>query len=171
MLTGMGEPGIRIRSAQRVDAFAVAALTLQAERELDAGATARPGFLDQFADAWLADRARVTWLAEDAAGNPVGVIHAVLVTKLPSLRRPVTSWLHVSLLFVTRARRGEGIGSALLSTLLDWASSHDVTRVQLHATELGRSLYAAAGFEAPDESFLVRRLPAPSLPLALDPLH
>ena len=136
-----------IRLAEPRDAFAVAALTMQDDREC--GATVEPGFLDRFADAWLADRARVTLLAEEQDGRPVGVVTAAVVTKLPSSRRPDGRWLHVSLLFVTRDARGAGLGAALLAALRRWAGEHGVERMQLDAAPAARGVYERAGFTTP----------------------
>ena len=73
-----------------------------------------PGYLDALSDAWLRDRARRTWLAEDERGRPLGVLHGTRVQKLPSAHRPADAWFHVSLLFVTEDARGYGIGERLL---------------------------------------------------------
>jgi len=147
-----GAAPARVRLAEPRDAFAVAALTLQDDREC--GAAVTPGFLDTFADAWLADRARVTFLAEAADGRPLGVVTAAVVTKLPSSRRPVARWLHVSLLFVTADARGEGLGARLLDALREWGSQNDVVRIQLNAAPRARSLYERAGFGAPSDGLM-----------------
>ncbi|MFC7492239.1 MULTISPECIES: GNAT family N-acetyltransferase [unclassified Knoellia] len=136
------EPVVRL--AEPRDAFAVAALTMQDDREC--GASIVPGFLDDYADAWLADRDRVTFVAEAADGRPLGLVTAAVVTKLPSSRRPRTRWLHVSLLFVTQDARGAGLGTRLLSTLQLWAGENDVDRIQLNAAPRARGLYERAGF-------------------------
>lgn len=141
-----------VRLAEPRDAFAVAALTMQDDREC--GATVEAGFLDRFADVWLADRSRVTFLAEAADGRPLGVVTAAVVTKLPSSRRPTTKWLHVSLLFVTKDVRGEGLGARLLDSLREWCAANDVTRVQLNAAPRARGLYERAGFGEPSPNLM-----------------
>ncbi|KGN33407.1 hypothetical protein N802_14845 [Knoellia sinensis KCTC 19936] len=133
-----------IRLAEPRDAFAIAALTMQDDRET--GATIAPGFIDRYADAWLADRNRVTFLAEGTDGRPLGMVTAAVVTKLPSSRRPDERWLHVSLLFVTQDARGAGLGARLLATLKEWSRAHAVSRMQLNADARARSLYERAGF-------------------------
>lgn len=138
---------VAIRLAEPRDAFAVAALTLQDDREC--GAVVEPGFLDRHADAWLADRARVTFLAEAADGRPLGMVTAAVVTTLPSSRRPVSRWLHVSLLFVTADARGAGLGRRLLGALQEWCARNGVSRVQLNAAAEARTLYERAGFVPP----------------------
>ena len=105
-----------------------------------------PGFLDAFADAWLRDRARRTWLAEDPRGRPLGVIHGTRVQKLPSTHRLADAWFHVSLLYVAQDVRGHGVGELLLRALLDWARSDGVTRVQLNAVPEARTFFQALSY-------------------------
>ncbi|MEO7268976.1 MAG: GNAT family N-acetyltransferase [Knoellia sp.] len=145
-----------IRLALSRDALAVAALTMQDDRE--SGATIEEGFLDRYAAAWLADRARVTFLAEAPDGRPLGMVTAAVITKLPSSRRPRTRWLHVSLLFVTPDARGAGIGASLLEALRFWGGEHDVDRMQLNAAPEARTLYERAGFGSPTASLMEWRV-------------
>ncbi len=147
---------VRVREALPTDAFSVGALHIQDERER--GGVVPPGFLDTFADAWLRDRARRTWLAEDPAGRPLGVLHGVRVQKLPSAHRPADAWFHVSLLFVTPDARGHGVGERLLRSLLAWAAADGVHRLQLNAVPEARTLYERVGFTAPSERLMELRL-------------
>ncbi len=149
-------PDVRVREAVPTDAFSVAALHIQDERER--GATLPSGFLDTLADAWLRDRARRTWLAEDPSGRPLGLLHGTRVQKLPSAHRPADAWFHVSLLFVTPDARGAGIGERLLRALLAWAEADRVTRIQLNAVSEARSLYERVGFGPPSERLMELRL-------------
>ena len=145
-----------VRSAEPRDAFAVAALHLQAEREW--GQRIPPGFLDTLADAWLRDRSRQTWLAEDERHNPLGAVHGSLVRKLPSPRRTSTAWMHLGFLYVTREVRGQGLGEQLLRTVLAWCEAQGVERVQLNAVDEARSLYERVGFGPPSAGLLELRL-------------
>ncbi|WP_392542200.1 GNAT family N-acetyltransferase [Oryzobacter telluris] len=151
--------GVRVREAVPADAFSVGALHIQDERER--GGTVAPGFLDAFADAWLRDRARRTWIAEDVRGRPLGVVHGTRVQKLPSTHRPADAWFHVSLLYVAADVRGLGLGERLLRALLDWAATDRVTRVQLNAVPEARTLYERVGFGPPSERLMELRLASP----------
>jgi GNAT superfamily N-acetyltransferase len=150
---------VSVREARPSDAFSVAALHIQDEREQ--GHTVRVGFLDELADAWLHDRARRTWLAEDPRGRPLGLLHGTRVQRLPSAHRPADAWFHVSLLFVTPDARGHGIGDELLRSLLAWAGSDGVTRVQLNAVPQARAFYERFGFGPPSERLMELRLSHP----------
>lgn len=141
---------LRIERAWRVDAFAVAALALQMELESPA-AVRRPTFITEYADAWLADfDHRPVWLATEARGAAVGLVQSVLVTKLPRLRGPATSWLHLGQVFVTSDHRGHGVGSRLLAEVQQWARHNGVDRIQLNARPEAQSFYERAGFTASD---------------------
>lgn len=147
-----------MREATREDAFAVAALHLQ--DDLASGVAPRPGFLDEFAAAWLAAaEGRASWLAEQADGRPVGVATVARIRKLPSLRRPVHEWWHLSLLYVTPDCRGLGLGERLLTGVVEGARAAGVPRIQLTAVDEARPLYERMGFGRPAEGLMELRLP------------
>ena len=168
---------IQVRQAERDDALGVAALVLAMDRE--DGADARPGFLTEYADAWLldvdrrfgfafprfADLVRVgvdrrpTWLAEESDGNPVGLVQTAMVRKLPSLRRPTTAWMHVALVFVRPTHRGRGIAERMLRDAVEWGVAQGVERFQLNAEPKARTLYERVGFTAPGERLMELRVP------------
>ncbi len=151
-----------MRTAEPRDAFAVAALHLQAERER--GHQIPPGFLDSLADAWLRDRSRVTWIAEDGNHNPVGAVHGTVARTLPSPRRPGSAWMHVGFLYVTTKARGSGLGERLLRTVIAWCAAQGVDRIQVIVADEERSLYERTGFGPPSDGLLelrVSRSPRP----------
>ena len=154
--------GVTVREAVPADAFGVGALQIQDEREQ--GYAVPPGFLDTFADAWIRDRGRRTWIAEDDRGRPIGVLHGTRVQKLPSAHRPADAWFHVSLLFVTADARGFGIGERLVRALLEWAPADGVSRVQLNAVAEARTLYERMGFGPPSERLMELRISDRSRP-------
>lgn len=148
--------GVRVREAVPSDAFSVAAFHIQDERER--GGSVPAGFLDRFADAWLRDRSRRTWVAEDGRGRPLGVLHGVRMERLPSARRAADAWFHVTFLYVTADARGAGLSEELLRALLAWAPTDRVTRVQLEAVPAAHTLYARLGFGVPSQRLVELRL-------------
>lgn len=155
---------IRIeRAAGADDALVLAALTLR--WDLEGGAAKRDGFLDEFAHAWLAQQAaRPAWLARRPGGDPVGFAIGALVTGLPSLRRPVGGWLHLSSCYVVPALRGHGLGERIMGEVVAWATERGLHRLQLNATDQARAFYRRAGFGSPQDTLmqlvLSDRLPA-----------
>ena len=145
-----------VRPAEPRDAFAVAALHLQAERE--AGAEVPPGYLDRLADAWLRDRSRHTWLAEDARHNPLGAAHGTVVRTLPGPGHPGTGRLDLAFVYVTRDARGRGLGEQLLHAVVAWCGAQGVERVRVDAAPALRPLYERVGFGPPEEASLELRV-------------
>ncbi len=146
----------RIVRAERDHALILGALTLQAD--LEYGGTNRPGFIAEYADAWLADFDQMpTWLAFDVDGTAIGFVQTSWVRKLPSLCRPTTGWLHVKNVFVTPAARGNKVAERMMTEMIAWGDDHAIERYQLNAEPKARSLYERLGFGAPNERLMVRR--------------
>ncbi|MFX4287390.1 GNAT family N-acetyltransferase [Janibacter sp. G349] len=139
----------RIRPIERDDALSLGALRLQQDREV--GHTPRPGFLTDYADALLADFDGVRgWIAEEPDGRPVGCVLALRVRKLPTLShlgRP--EWWYVQQVFVSADRRREGLGRRLLHAVQEAATAERVRFVRLNASDAGRPLFDATGFDDP----------------------
>lgn len=139
----------RIRPIERDDALSLGALRLQQDREV--GHTPRPGFLTDYADAMLADFDGVRgWIAEEPDGRPVGCVLALRVRKLPTLShlgRP--EWWYVQQVFVSADRRREGLGRRLLHAVQEAATAERVRFVRLNASDAGRPLFDATGFDDP----------------------
>ena len=139
----------RIRPIERDDALSLGALRLQQDREV--GHTPRPGFLTDYADALLADFDGVRgWIAEEPDGRPVGCVLALRVRKPPTLShlgRP--EWWYVQQVFVSADRRREGLGRRLLHAVQEAATAERVRFVRLNASDAGRPLFDATGFDDP----------------------
>lgn len=145
--------GICIERAVAEDAFVLAAMTLR--WDLEGGAPRRDGFIDEFAEAWLAQgSARPAWLARRADGDPIGFVIGVLATSLPSLRRPTGGWLHISACYVVPALRGHGLGERMMREVLQWAKNSGLDRLQLNAVDRARPLCRRLGFGGPQDTFM-----------------
>lgn len=140
---------VRIRPVERRDAFALAALRIQQDREL--GRSPRPGFITEYADAFLAEIDDYRgWIAEQADGDPVGCVLAQRVRKLPTLmaeRRP--EWWYVQSVFVRADRRREGVAHSLMTELKRAARDERVRWLQLRSSDAGRPLFETEGFTTP----------------------
>ena len=140
---------VSLRPVERDDAFALAALRLQQDREQ--GRASREGFLVAYADAFLDDFAAYRgWLAEEGDGRPVGCLLAQRVRKLPTLARAGRpEWWYVQQVFVKAARRREGIARRLVHAAQEAATAERVRFLRLNASEAGRALFDATGFADP----------------------
>lgn len=153
MTTGQAQL-TQVARAEPFDAFALAALELQFNREQ--GRAGEAGFLDRYADAWLAERdRRPAWLATSLDGSPVGALMLYVVGGLPKPGRLTRPWAHVTNLYVTRAARRAGVGDQLLRAGLDWCHDNRALWVQSPGTTLAAGLYRRAGF-VPAEARLLR---------------
>lgn len=141
----------RIRPVERDDAFALAALRLQHDREH--GREGRPGFLDEYADAFLAEAAGYRgWLAELTDGRPVGCLLALRVRKLPTLMAPGRpEWWYVQQVFVSPDQRRRGTGRRLMAAAQEAATAEGVRWLRLNASDSGRPLFDATGFTDPTD--------------------
>lgn len=136
-----------IRPIERRDAIPLAALRMQQDRE--SGQATRPGFLDEYAAALLAEFDQWRgWIAELDDGRPVGCLLAQRVRKLPWLHGPGRAeWWYVQQVFVCSDRRRQGIGRRLVSRAQLAASESGVRWLDLRSSESGRALFEACGFE------------------------
>jgi GNAT superfamily N-acetyltransferase len=137
-----------IRRARVDDALVVAALHLQYAREL--GLPPERGFLDRFADTWLAAHEdRPAWFAE-RHGEHAGVLETVRVRRLPWPGLAPATTLHVDALYVTPDHRGQGVGRALVDAMVGWAREAGVRCVRLDAPEEAtRRFFSHLGFRSP----------------------
>ena len=148
----------QIARAEPGDAFALAALELQLNREQ--GRPGEDGFLDRYADAWLTERdRRPAWLAKSLDGRPLGAVTLFVVDGLPRPGRPARPWVHVTNLYVAQGARRAGLGERLLNAGLEWSRDNRALWVQLGATSSGAGLYRRAGFSPADARLLRLDLP------------
>ena len=148
----------QVSRAEPGDAFALAALELQLNREQ--GRSGEAGFLDRYADAWLAERdRRPAWIAKSLDGSPLGVIMLFVVDGLPRPGRLSRPWVHVTNLYVTPNARRSGLGDRLLRAGLDWCRDNRALWVQMSAATASGSLCRRAGFTSADARLVRLDLP------------
>lgn len=147
-----------IARATRDEAFACAALRLRAD--LEAGQPNRPGFLTEYADAYLADFESVpTWLATKPDGDPIGLVQTALVHRMPTLARGARPWLYVAFVYVVPPERGRGLAETMLRTVDVWADAMGVERMLLNTRPQARPLYERLGFGSPEPRHMHRDAP------------
>lgn len=124
---------VTVRPIERTDAFALAALRIQEDRQQ--GCEARPGFLREYADALLQEwDHRRGWIAELDDGSPVGCALVMRVRTLPSLSREgrAEGW-YLEHVFVVPGHRGTGIGRRLRAAVQDAARDTGIVLGSSHA--------------------------------------
>jgi GNAT superfamily N-acetyltransferase len=143
-----GELVTEVRRAARSDARAMAMMRFAFRTELAAPAEPEQEFVER-ATAWLADRLELGswtgWLAVEQE-QPVGLVLAHLVEKVPNPVVEPESLGYVSSLYVRPPYRGRGVGDALLRTAVDFCRDHGVDSVVLWPSPRSVPLYVRHGF-------------------------
>jgi GNAT superfamily N-acetyltransferase len=112
-------------------------------------------FAAEFADWFKREGSqRWWWIAEDSAGRARGMVNLKVFERMPSPDRSPSRWGYLANLFVDKPFRNQGVGTQLLTALLDPARDAGLVRVVLSPSEQSVSLYSRAGF-APADMLLV----------------
>lgn len=88
-------------------------------------------------------------LASDPPGRAIGTARLILHS----------DWAHIGRMAVLPAWRGQGVGSALLETILAAARERGASQVFLNAQTTAVPFYARAGFAVEGEEFLDANIP------------
>ncbi len=107
-------------------------------------------------DALLREGAYVGWFAVDDGGRVLGGVGAHVKPQLPRISHDGVAVTTAEVPLVVNVYtepefRGQGIARALMSVLMEWATTRGFDRVILHASEWGRPLYLSLGFVASNE--------------------
>ncbi len=102
----------------------------------------------------LIDGSCMAWVAEYqnqlVAGGAVSILNTVPVPEDPSCR---VAFLHS--IYTIKKMRGRGIASAVIDRLLDHCRNHGLRRIQLNASEAGRSVYQKKGFKPLEQAMIL----------------
>lgn len=102
-------------------------------------------------------------------GTLASMAVAVVGRGIRSPRRPTTATAYIEWMATDSSRRGEGLGTAVLTMLLAELRKRDVTTVGLNSSEAALSFYRRAGFTAEGPAAMSLRLqpvPAEAAPLS-----
>lgn len=137
-----------MRRAGPGDAGAMAVMRYDFRTELGEPVETKPEFVER-ATAWLAHRLELGswtgWLALDQE-QPIGLVLAHLVEKVPNPVVEPESLGYVSSLYVRPECRSRGLGDALLRTAVDFCRGHGVESVVLWPSPRSVPLYERHGF-------------------------
>ena len=143
-----GGRGPQVRRAGPGDARAMAVMRYDFRIELGEPVETKPEFVER-ATAWLARRLELGswtgWLALDQE-QPIGLVLAHLIEKVPNPVVEPESLGYVSSLYVRPERRGRGVGDTLLRTAVDFCRDHGVESVVLWPSPRSVPLYQRHGF-------------------------
>ena len=89
---------------------------------------------------------QTTVLAFDGE-DPIGCATICYIALMPTVDHPGGKRAHIMNVYVRRKHRRQGIAREMLSFILDEAKRRGVSYVSLDATEQGKPLYKALGFD------------------------
>lgn len=98
----------------------------------------------------FADGSWVCWVAE-IEGRIVSHIFLQRVRKVPKPNRPHDEIGYVTNVYTRPTYRGQGIGSALLARVVQWARDRDIDALFVWPSQQAVSFYERAGFRADNE--------------------
>ena len=144
-----------IRLANPADALDLAKLRYHFRSITEADSESEELFLDRCSK-WMAERLRQTtwrcWIVEREQ-SILGALWLQLIDKIPNPTDEPESHGYITNVFVDEAERGQGIGSQLLETALQFCRELPVHSVILWPSEKSRPLYERNGFAVRDDLF------------------
>lgn len=85
-------------------------------------------------------------------GNKIaGCASISYITIMPTFSHPTGKRAHLMNVYTRKEFRRKGAGKMMINFLIDEAKSRGVTEISLDATEMGRPLYKALGFNSNEE--------------------
>ena len=155
----MTKDSFQIRLASVADVADLAELRYQwrsregGERGLDESS------FESALSAWMEDRraTHVPFLALND-GRPIGMAWLALVDRVPGPEHFIRRSAYVQSVYVVAGMRSKGIGTALMTVLLDHARTLDLDYVAVHPTERSFTLYRRLGFSDTNRVLELRSL-------------
>lgn len=98
------------------------------------------------------------WVADDGRGL-LGNVWIQIIEKIPTPTDEPEEHAYLTNFFVLDASRGRGIGSELMSRVLEWSSARKVHAVFLWPTTRTRALYERHGFLADGDAMQLLFVP------------
>jgi GNAT superfamily N-acetyltransferase len=151
----------QIRHASRDDAAQLARLRYDFRSNLSAPIEDESDFIER-CQSWmttrLGDGRWHCWVAEDG-DRLIGNVWIQLVEKIPTPTDEPEEHAYLTNFFVLEAARGRGIGSDLLSWVLEWSARRQVHAVFLWPTTRTRAMYERHGFLADGDAMQLLFVP------------
>jgi GNAT superfamily N-acetyltransferase len=137
-----------IRLANSLDASRLARLRYSFRSITEADTEAEEQFITRCTD-WMAQRLQQDnwrcWLAEQGE-SVIGALWLQLIEKIPNPTSEPELHAYITNVFVHESVRGQGSGSQLLNTAIEFCKQQPVHAVILWPSERSRSLYERHGF-------------------------
>ena len=136
---------IKLRKKQLIDEGLPPAPIFDIDRQLT----------DYFISA-LSDGSFVAWVME-VDGEIIATSGVCFYTLPPNFSNPTGGVAYITNMYTKDEYRNKGIATELLEMVIDEAKSRGYTVARLHASSMGKSIYAKAGF-TDSEGYMSMRL-------------
>ena len=151
---------IKIRMASEPDALTLARLRYEFRSLFHQVRENEATFVER-CTVWMRERLRSEslwkcWIAE-LHDTAVGNVWVQLVEKIPNPIEEPEYYIYLTNFYVREQHRSQGVGTMMLSEVLDWARSRNVKTVILQPTERSKAFYMRHGF-ATAEDFMRLKL-------------
>ena len=145
---------VEIRLASEEDAAILARLRCELRSSSHLLIENEQAFLER-CESWMKERLRQggqwqCWIAERQA-TVVGAVWAQLIEKIPNPVAEPEYYVYLTNFYVREAYRGAGVGSRLLTAVLEWSKSKNAEKVILWPTEKSKTFYLRHGFSFTDD--------------------
>lgn len=156
------------------DAARLAALRWESRSEAERAQESEAGFVarfEQWATVAIASQDWVACVAESNEGHIVGCMYLRRIETVPVPGVSHRAWGYVTNAFVQPMHRSQGVGSTLLSRLVESARELGLHELHVWPSIGAVSLYRRAGFLAPEQQVATgaQDVPAYLLPLVRQP--
>ena len=143
-----------VRQASDVDVAALVALRRRS-REEDTGPIDDPDFESRWRRWYEQQRAHRVFFIAELDGEPIGTTNLLIYDRMPTPGQPAGQWGYLANMYVAAEHRDRGIGSQLMTALLDHARGLALDRVVLSPTQRSIPFYERGGFR-PAHDLLVQ---------------
>ena len=92
----------------------------------------------------------VEWVAEDKHGEIIATAAIVFMDFPPAFTNPTGRKGYIANMYTADRYRGQGIATDLIKKLEQEARNRGITKLVLHASEMGRKVYARIAFAETD---------------------
>jgi GNAT superfamily N-acetyltransferase len=145
---------VKIRMASEPDALALARLRYEFRSLFHQVLEDEPAFVDR-CTVWMRERLRSEslwkcWIAE-LQDTAVGNVWIQLVEKIPNPIEEAEYYVYLTNFYIREQYRSHGVGSMLLSEILNWVKSKNVKTVILWPSERSKSFYIRHGFATAED--------------------
>lgn len=145
---------IKTRVATELDALTLARLRYEFRSSFHQVREDEVTFVDR-CTVWMRERLRSEshwkcWIAE-LQDTAIGNVWAQLVEKIPNPIEEPEYYIYLTNFYVREQHRSHGVGSMLLSEILEWARSKNVKTVILWPTEPSKPFYLRHRFATTED--------------------